>query len=449
MSYWKKAALCASALVVGAVSICGVGYAATLEVGSGKPFSSIQKAVDSANSGDTIIVHDGTYRESVIVDVENLTIQSKNEWGATLDGEKNRNRAFDIEANKVKIVGFKIKNFIAVRPQGNGIIYMPGAAKYAEIKYNYFTGNTVDDYADIAIISHNGADNTIVRGNVFSGNIISGASRSAIYGRWATNVTIELNKCDDKYTPSARFLYWTNKSNNLILKNNYIRSYSRIRMQKNANVKNNIFDRGPGYVLEFHDQVGTRGTDGTYNICPNHKEWLNNGKSYSDYKSSPGGCFDDANEKHFITKNTFFRGGGTQVQIIGQDDITFTYNLFIDPAKGKAITEEPWGGNGSSPGATISNNRYDSNVLDLHDLEADEVIESGNSGCEPNYNTATGSHNCNQTTYGANLKIDNWPFTEQDGTSIASDYPYSGNKTPSQSADLEIPPSPTDLQIIN
>ncbi len=48
---------------------------ADLHVGSGQTYSTVQEAVDASSSGDVIIIHAGTYREGVNINVENLTIQ--------------------------------------------------------------------------------------------------------------------------------------------------------------------------------------------------------------------------------------------------------------------------------------------------------------------------------------------------------------------------------------
>jgi pectin methylesterase-like acyl-CoA thioesterase len=42
-------------------------YAATIEVGSGKSYTTIQSAITAATSGDTILVYDGIYNETIIV----------------------------------------------------------------------------------------------------------------------------------------------------------------------------------------------------------------------------------------------------------------------------------------------------------------------------------------------------------------------------------------------
>ena len=42
-------------------------FAATLEVGSGKPYTTIQAAVNVAAAGDTILIYSGTYTDSCIL----------------------------------------------------------------------------------------------------------------------------------------------------------------------------------------------------------------------------------------------------------------------------------------------------------------------------------------------------------------------------------------------
>lgn len=50
-------------------------FTADRHVGQGQTYATIQAAVDAASSGDVIIIHAGTYREQVRIDVDNITIQ--------------------------------------------------------------------------------------------------------------------------------------------------------------------------------------------------------------------------------------------------------------------------------------------------------------------------------------------------------------------------------------
>ena len=91
----------------------GVVMSATLEVGpSGYPYTRIQDAVDAANSGDTVLVHNGTYIENVTVSGnKSITIRSANGANATIiDGNHAGTVFFIGGSGSVVIDGFTIKN---------------------------------------------------------------------------------------------------------------------------------------------------------------------------------------------------------------------------------------------------------------------------------------------------------------------------------------------------
>ncbi len=72
-------------------------------------YSSIQAAVDAANSGDIIIVRDGTYVENMNIEKDDLTIKSENGAEQTIIQAVNSNDdVFEIRADYVNISGFTI-----------------------------------------------------------------------------------------------------------------------------------------------------------------------------------------------------------------------------------------------------------------------------------------------------------------------------------------------------
>ena len=61
------------------VATPAVASAATLSVGSGQTYSTIQGAIDAASDNDVIVVHSGTYNEQLIIDdpaIDTLTIKA-------------------------------------------------------------------------------------------------------------------------------------------------------------------------------------------------------------------------------------------------------------------------------------------------------------------------------------------------------------------------------------
>lgn len=95
---------CAQLLTVMTVLIVlsATASAASLTVGPGEMYTTIQEAVDAADPGDTIIVMPGEYTEDVVITKENITLRSSPVQGAALNG------TITVEEQGVVIDGFEI-----------------------------------------------------------------------------------------------------------------------------------------------------------------------------------------------------------------------------------------------------------------------------------------------------------------------------------------------------
>jgi len=118
----------------------GIGTATEIFVQSGE---SIQAAVDSAVSGDVIIVKPGTYTENIKVTVHNLVIRSESENPANtiIIAKDPAVDVFNIESNKVTVSGFKIME----SKNNHSGIYMY-ECKNCTIENNRLLNNTIGVY---------------------------------------------------------------------------------------------------------------------------------------------------------------------------------------------------------------------------------------------------------------------------------------------------------------
>lgn len=143
-------------IVASYLAILNPVSAATLEVGTGKQFSTIQLAIANSSAGDIIQVYTGTYNEDLIIPAgkNNLSINTNN--GAIIIGIADVNASdsplaspnIEILSNGVKISGFRIES-----PD-----YVPGfyssgiliGAKNVEIFNNQFIVNSAGTYAEVS-----------------------------------------------------------------------------------------------------------------------------------------------------------------------------------------------------------------------------------------------------------------------------------------------------------
>lgn len=195
--------------------------AATLEVGSGKTYSTIQSAVNAAQPGDTVLVYAGTYREQVTTardgSVGNYITIKAAESGVVVDAEGSRDGFLLNRHDYIIIDGFNIINAYRSSAWGGGINCQ--GSHYAIIRNNIITnsiGGTgggsnpttgVGDFnienCDNLLLENNTAlsreadynlgtwwsENMVIRGNEFSGGIRYPAKLSAL----AHNVLFEKN----------------------------------------------------------------------------------------------------------------------------------------------------------------------------------------------------------------------------------------------------------------
>jgi len=142
--------------------------AATLEVGQGQAYTTIQSAIDAAKTGDTILVNEGTYMENPRIKMNGISLIGKNTEKTIIDGRKASSGVRVDEMNNVVINGFTIRNSSGGGQEDAGIVIYKG------------NGNTISNL----IIKGNSVGISIYQGsnkNNISGNLIESNLRYGIH----------------------------------------------------------------------------------------------------------------------------------------------------------------------------------------------------------------------------------------------------------------------------
>ncbi len=100
-------------LVASILAVISPVSAATLEVGPGKTYATINAAIGASNNGDTIIIYPGTYNENVTINKQNLTLKSVGGRDSTTIGPGtglNQNSVISIQAGlgTITVDGFTV-----------------------------------------------------------------------------------------------------------------------------------------------------------------------------------------------------------------------------------------------------------------------------------------------------------------------------------------------------
>src|SRR3989304_4361285 len=92
------------------LSLTGLASAATLNVGQGQTYATIQSAIDAAKTGDTILVNEGTYDENPLIKTNGISLLGNNRDKTIIEGKKTSSGIRIDEVNNVIVSGFTVKN---------------------------------------------------------------------------------------------------------------------------------------------------------------------------------------------------------------------------------------------------------------------------------------------------------------------------------------------------
>lgn len=201
--------------------------AATLNVGQGQTYTTIQSAIDVAQTGDIVSVAEGTYSENLVVKTDGISIVGNNKEKTIIDGKKIGSVIKIEQANNVKVSGFTIRNSggsgqsdagISLYRANNNFIANSilvnnsvGISVYSDSSSNIVSGNDIKSSGRYGIFVFSSGDNKIYNNNIQNNKI-------GIYADSARTNTIYSNNfidnTDQAYDNSGMNLWDDGKSGN-------------------------------------------------------------------------------------------------------------------------------------------------------------------------------------------------------------------------------------------
>jgi len=222
--------LCASSLLL----TRGVAASRTWTVdqSGSADYRTIQQALDSAGDGDSIVVHSGTYYESVVVS-KRVSIVGQDAVSTVIDGNGSA-RVVTLSAGGIALSGFTIRGGV------EGVTVLSNM--------NNLTGNVLKSNF-VGLVLGSGGE-----GNIVSENEISMSATYGVYGdRCGKNLIAENNVSSNGY--DGIFLYQSEPcvlDNNRILSN--VMDGARIRYSSNNTIEGNLFSGNDNGLVIYSDE---------------------------------------------------------------------------------------------------------------------------------------------------------------------------------------------------
>jgi len=261
------------------------------------PGQSIQEAIDSAQPGDTVIVHAGFYRETVRV-TKSLTLLGES---AIIDGDEANRTVVEVIASNVAISGFTVQN--TSRAAGTSYAGIKILGQSCNVTANHVTKTKIGIFVTsqhtrivnntatnnghgIALYS---SSNTTIRANNVSANTIG------ISIALSNNNIIEDNTARNSSTGGHGMTLQSNSYNNTIRQNNLIYNYHGMWLSSSSD--NKIINN----TIAFNKLLGVELASSSNNTFI-HNNFINNPKhividgstnTWEDTPSARGNFWDD------------------------------------------------------------------------------------------------------------------------------------------------------------
>lgn len=202
-------------------------------------FSTIQDGIDTAHSGDTIFVYNGTYSENIVID-KKITLLGENRNTTIIDGRGSGN-VIKINADHVTIQGFTIRH--------SGLIF-PNAGINCSSNYNIIAENLLVNNLYGITLYHS-------LNNAITENTLQNNDHCGIYMSRSSHNTIIDNTI--QYHPYNGIGIYDSSDNNTIQSNNLTNNdYCGINIRissYNTIIKNTIADNNIGIHVPSTENI--------------------------------------------------------------------------------------------------------------------------------------------------------------------------------------------------
>lgn len=334
-------------------------FAITIVVDAKGAVSTITRAFEIANNGDTVIVKEGVYKEGNLTINKSITFLAKGK--VTLDGQ-HKYEVLSIKASNVWIEGFTLIN------SGVSSIVDMGGIKVYEVKNVTIINNVLIDCFFGIYIQH--GKNCVIKGNTVTahtkieqdnGNGIHGwksdsllilkntvsGHRDGYYLEFVTNTTILNNISENNLRYGLHFMF---SHGNFYINNSFINNGAGVAVMYSRAVKmyNNHFSKNWG--------------DASYGLLL--KELNDSYIEGNEFENNTVGIFADGATRVEVRKNIFRQNGWAVKMQANCMDMHLENNNFI-------ANSFDIGTNGSLVLNTLKKNYWDK--YEGYDLNKDNI----------------------------------------------------------------------------
>ena len=265
-------------------------------------YTSIQNAIDSASNGDTILVYNGTYHETLIID-KSINLIGSGDGEKIINynaNESNQSYIILITADNCKIKGFKIINsYYSSNSMGISI----------ESSNNVISTNTILNTEKGIYIERDSANNNVLGNNIFY-------NQYGINTEYSDSNNISKNNI---YLNSLYGIYIYSSDNNIVTDNIISDGEYGIRIKGSENneiFRNLIFNnqRGMYFCCGAHNNImyyNAFEQNSEFNAYDSLSNQCNNG-SVGNYWDDYTEKYPDATELDGIWNTPYDISGGNQ-----------------------------------------------------------------------------------------------------------------------------------------